>query len=556
MALIEFDLEGNVLTANSNFLETMGYELPEIAGKHHGMFVEPSHVATPEYQAFWNNLRQGVFDRGEYKRIGKDGRQVWIEASYNPVFDESGKPIKIVKLASDVTARKVQDAEYRGQIASISKSQAMIEFDLDGTVITANSRFCEAFGYALSEIKGRHHRIFVPEDVSSTQQYRDFWALLNRGEFQAAEYKRLGKDGREIWIQATYTPIFDTNGKVYKIVKYATDITSRKAVVSILGGSLKLLAKGDLTARLDTEFAGEFEELRLAFNDTVNKLTGIVGKLLVTSTSLKTATGEILSGSDDLSDRTTKQATAIEQISTTLEQLAGTVRENAARTSVASQQSRSLSVAGDQTVAVMLKANEAMDHISASSSKISDIIELIDDIAFQTNLLALNASVEAARAGQAGAGFAVVAVEVRRLAQSAAAASSQVKTLIEKSTNEVNTGLELVASAAAKLENMVATVRQNAVLIADVAEATHSQARSIGDVSTVMTQMEEITRQNASLVQQINANIGQTMRQAEELDEIVDIFEVDPATPRAAGIESRKNQAEKIIQLTPRTRHS
>ena len=554
-AIIEFDLDGHVLTANSNFLATMGYELSEIVGKHHRMFVESSYAVTPEYEAFWVNLRSGEFDTGEYKRIRKDGKPVWIEASYNPVLDGSGRPVKVVKIASDVTARKLKDAEHKGQIAAISKSQAVIEFNLDGTVITANPRFCATFGYELAEIKGRHHSIFVPRDISSTKQYRDFWAMLSRGEFQAAEYKRVGKGGKEIWIQANYNPIFDTEGKVYKIVKYATDITPRKAAVSIVGSALAHLANGDLTVRIDTELAGEFEELRHAFNDTVNKFTDIVGKLRAASASLKTATGEILSGANDLSDRTTKQATAIEQTSTTLEQLATTVRENARRTDIAREQSRSVSGAADETAAIMLKANDAMEHISISSSKISDIIGLIDDIAFQTNLLALNASVEAARAGEAGAGFAVVAVEVRRLAQSAARASSQVKALIEQSTSEVAAGLKLVGYAALKLKSMVETVRHNATLIADVAEATQSQARSIGEVSTVMTRMEEMTQQNAALVQQINANIGQTTVQAHELDEIVDVFEVDTTKRLPSGIARYRNgEAATVIQLQARVK--
>ena len=534
-AIIEFNLDGTIITANPNFLNLLGYELSEIVGQHHRMFVDPGYANGNDYRAFWDRLRRGEFDSAEYMRIGKGGKQVWIQASYNPVLDAAGKPIKVVKFAADVTKQKMAAADAQGQLAAISKSQAVIEFNMAGEVLTANENFCTALGYHLDEIKGRHHRLFVQPDYANGPEYRAFWESLGRGEYQAAEYLRIGKGGREVWIQASYNPIFDLNGKPYKVVKYATDITGRKAAVNMLGAGLAKLAEGDLTVSIDTQFVGELEEVRTAFNETVGKFSGIVGQLRSTSGSLKSATSEILAGTNDLAERTTKQAAAIEETSAAMEQLATTVVDNAKRAESASGKARAVSTAAEQGGKVMLEANAAMERITASSSKISNIIGMIDDIAFQTNLLALNASVEAARAGDAGKGFAVVAVEVRRLAQSAAGASSEVKVLIEQSANEVKAGSKLVSDAAGRLTAMLEGVRENTDLINGIAAASQEQSNAIGEVTTAIRQMDEMTQHNAALVEETNAAIEQTEGQANELDRIVDVFVVNGTARRTTA---------------------
>ena len=525
-AIIEFKLDGTILRANQNFLAAMGYELAEVAGKHHSMFVEPDYAKSAEYQDFWARLRSGKFDAAEYRRLGKGGREVWIHASYNPVLDENGQPFKVLKIATDVTAEKVISADNTGKLNAISKSQAVIEFKLDGTILSANENFCDVLGYRQDEIVGRHHRMFVLPEEAARPEYQAFWDKLARGEYQAAEYRRIGKGGKDVWIQASYNPIFDINGKPYKVVKFATSLTGRKAV-GLLGSALARLADGELSTRIDTVFEGEIDSVRKGFNEMAERLSQIMSKLCETSSVLKTATGEILSGANDLADRTTRHAAAIEETSATMEELSNTVRDNATRTQAASENSDALSAAASSTGAVMSEANLAMERISSSSSKISNIIGMIDDIAFQTNLLALNASVEAARAGDAGKGFAVVAVEVRRLAQSAAGASSEVKALVEQSATEVSTGSKLVSSAAAKLDAMVEGVRQSGNLIAEIASATQRQSASIGEVTSTIRDMDEMTQHNAALVEEMNAAIEQTENQARELDDIVEVFTLE-----------------------------
>ena len=242
-AVIEFNLDGTVITANDNFLKVLGYTLDEIKGKHHNMFVEPSYRASAEYQQFWRNLNEGKFQAAEYKRIGKGGREVWIQGSYNPIFDADGKPFKVVKYAIDVTATKMQNADYQGQIAAINKAQAVIEFNLDGTVITANDNFLKTLGYSLDEIKGKHHSMFVDPSYRASTEYRQFWRDLNDGKFQAAEYKRIGKGGVEVWIQASYNPIFDLNGKPFKVVKFAIDVTATKMQNADYQGQIAAVSK-------------------------------------------------------------------------------------------------------------------------------------------------------------------------------------------------------------------------------------------------------------------------------------------------------------------------
>ena len=242
-AVIEFSLDGRILHANDNFLNTVGYTLAEIKGQHHSMFADPAYSASPEYRLFWDKLGRGEFDAGEYKRIGKGGKEIWIQASYNPIMDMDGKPFKVVKYATDITQSKLQAADFAGQLSAIGKAQAVIEFSLDGKILHANDNFLNTLGYTLAEIKGQHHSMFADPAYRASTEYRLFWEKLGRGEFDAGEYKRIGKGGREIWIQASYNPIMDMNGKPFKVVKYATDITQSKLQAADFAGQLSAINK-------------------------------------------------------------------------------------------------------------------------------------------------------------------------------------------------------------------------------------------------------------------------------------------------------------------------
>jgi methyl-accepting chemotaxis protein len=224
-AIIEFNLDGTVVSANENFLQALRYTSDEVVGKHHRMFCDPSYAESAAYTEFWQKLARGEFHADEFKRIAKDGTEVWLQASYNPVFDKDGEPVRVVKFATDVTAAKLQTAEYEGKIQAINRAQAVIEFDLKGRVITANENFLRIFGYGLEEVVGKHHRMFCDPGYAESPEYVQFWQKLGRGEYDADEFKRITKDGAEVWLQATYNPIFDMEGRPFKVVKFASDIT-------------------------------------------------------------------------------------------------------------------------------------------------------------------------------------------------------------------------------------------------------------------------------------------------------------------------------------------
>ena len=225
-AMIEFDLEGNILEANENFLEIFGYERDELRGQHHRILCEKAFVESPEYKALWRKLGAGEVLCDEFKRLAKDGHGIWLRASYNPILDSEGNPVKVVKFATDVTEDRLRNAEYESKVAAIGRAQAVIEFDLEGTVLDANPNFLRIFGYDLNEVVGQHHRIFCERSYAASPDYADFWRSLGQGNFDSAEFKRIKKDGTEVWLQASYNPVFDMDGKALKVIKFATDITS------------------------------------------------------------------------------------------------------------------------------------------------------------------------------------------------------------------------------------------------------------------------------------------------------------------------------------------
>src|ERR1700712_1984927 len=401
-AVIEFNMDGTIVTANENFLGAVGYTLAEIQGKHHSMFVVLQDRDSAAYREFWAKLNRGEFDAAEYKRIGKGGKEIWILATYNPILNESGKPFKVVKFATDVTQQKLKAADSDGQIDAIRKSQAVIEFNMDGTIRDANPNFCNALGYTLGEIKGKHHRMFVEPHERDALAYREFWESLNRGQYQAAEYKRIAKGGREIWIQASYNPILDLNGKPFKVVKYATDITAQA-----VGRKKAENARG-----------------------------------LIES---------VAAGSEEMS-------ASIREISETMSKSRETATMATERVAAADAQAQ--------------KLNDA-------AQAMGGIVELIGNITGQINLLALNATIESARAGEAGRGFAVVASEVKNLANQAKGATDTISKEIE-ALNGVAVG---VGEALGAIKTSISAVNE---FIASTAAAVEEQSIVTQDMSSNM----------------------------------------------------------------------
>lgn len=533
-AYIEFDTSGNVLTANQNFLSTLGYQLDEIKGKHHRMFVESSFASSIAYTQFWADLNAGKAFSDVFKRLSKTGKEVWIQAVYAPVKDEVGRVVKVVKLATDVTEQRLKSADFEGQLSAISKAQAVIEFSLDGKILTANDNFLQTLGYTLQDIKGQHHSLFVDPVYRQSVEYKAFWDKLGRGEYDANQYKRIAKGGREIWIQASYNPIFDLNGKPYKVVKYASDITAQVEANRLLQLTVKQVQdvvnaarENDLRKRIPMEGkAGELGSLCEGVNGLLDTMGGMVGNILESSTTLIGAAREIASGNTDLSQRTEEQASSLEETAASLEELTSTVRQNAENAQQANKLATSASEVAIKGGSVVNDVVTTMEGISQASRKISEIISVIDEIAFQTNILALNAAVEAARAGEQGRGFAVVAAEVRNLAQRSANAAKEIKALISDSVQRVESGSKLVDSAGKTMEEIVTSVKKVTDIMMEIAAASKEQSGGIDQVNTAVSQMDKMTQQNAALVEEAAAASKSMEEQTNALAQSVAIYKL------------------------------
>lgn len=533
-AVIEFDVDGIILNANENFLGAMGYRLDEIKGNHHRMFVEPSYAASDEYAQFWRRLSQGEFFSSEFKRINKAGEEIWIQASYNPLLDENGKPYRVVKFATDITARVKRDADYEGQLRAISKSQAVIEFTLDGTIITANDNFLQTLGYQLSDVQGKHHRMFVESDYANTGEYRDFWEQMKRGDYQAGVFKRVARNGDEIWIRASYNPIMDASGRPYKVVKYASDITEQqklnmtiKKVLEETQLALTALSKGDLSARMHGEFTGQFADLQNTVNACFEHLSQTMADIRKVAFNVTSNSESVAQGSLELNRRTGEQAARLEETSASMEEITSTVTENATNAATANELVLTASEQAHKGGEIVRDAVESMEGLSQSSKKISEIIGVIDDIAFQTNLLALNASVEAARAGEQGRGFAVVASEVRNLAGRSASAAKEIKDLIEDSAVRVKRSSQLVNQSGKSLNEIVTEVNKVTEAISNISRVSKEQSLGISAVNSAITKIDELTQHNSSLVEQSASASENLNKQAGELSEMVSAFTTD-----------------------------
>jgi len=613
-AVIEFQMDGTITAANDNFLNALGYTLEEVKGKHHSMFVDEAYKHSPGYKEFWAKLNRGEYDAAEYKRIGKGGREVWIQASYNPILDLDARPFKVVKYATDVTRQKLQNADNQGQIAAISKAQAVIEFNMDGTVITANTNFLNALGYTLDEIKGKHHQIFVDEAYRQSPEYKEFWAKLNRGEYQAAEYKRIGKGGREVWIQASYNPILDLNGKPFKVVKYATDITAQKrAVMAMMADAMMLsqaavegklatradtskhdgdyrkvvegvnstldavigplnvaaryvddishglieasevlqaMAANDYTRRVSTStqrvkitdvYNGDFNTIKNNLNACIEALTGVglatnktadtlqasmrsiaqnAQALSSASQQLSSTSQEMSSNAEETSAQASTVATATQQVTTNLNSVATGAEEMTSTVqSISSNASEAAKVAGE-AVKTANAANSTVAKLGESSAEIGQVIKVITSIAQQTNLLALNATIEAARAGEAGKGFAVVANEVKELAKQTAKATediSQKITAIQEDTKRAVDSIGSITSIINQINDISGTI---ATAVEEQSATTNEMSRNVQEAAKGSGEISHNIQGVAAAAESTTRGAQDTLKAAQQLTEM------------------------------------
>jgi methyl-accepting chemotaxis protein len=408
MALIEFQPDGTILTANSNFLSLMGYTLAEVRGQHHRLFCEPGQSSSREYSEFWRRLASGEFVSERFLRRDKQGREIWLEASYNPILGASGRVEKVLKIAADISAEVRKEQEQNSLINAINRSMAMIEFNLQGEVLTANDNFLNTMGYRLEDIRGKHHRLFCNREEADSAGYKNFWAQLNRGEYVSGRFQRVGRNGQPIWLRATYNPVFDSNGKLYKVVKFATDVTEQVQ-----------------------HQEAESRAARIAYD-----------------TALQT-------------DATAQQGAQVVQH--TVEVMQG--------------------IAGE-----LNRAAEGISAVSEQSEMISSIVQTIRGIAEQTNLLALNAAIEAARAGEQGRGFAVVADEVRSLAGRTSQATVEIVEVVRRNHELAQGAVNSMDASKDKAEQGVRLANEAGAVILEIQEGARRVVDAISQFTATLEQ--------------------------------------------------------------------
>jgi methyl-accepting chemotaxis protein len=523
-AVIEFGMDGTILTANDNFLKALGYSLGEIQGKHHSMFVDPSERDSAAYRDFWAALKRGEYQAAEYKRIGKGAREVWIQATYNPVLDAGGKPVKVVKFATDITARKIKSMEDAGQIAAISRAQAVIAFEMNGTILTANENFLQAMGYTLAEIQGKHHSMFVEQATRDSAAYREFWARLNRGENQSAEYKRIGKGGKEVWILASYNPVLDEKGKPFRVVKFATDVTKEKLATADLAGQIASISKAQavIEFNMDGTIIGANQNFLKTVGYALDEIRGRHHSMFVDPSERDgTAYREfwaalnrgeyqaaeykrigkggkevwIQASYNPILDLNGKPFKVVKYATDTTaqvlvrmgnERVRGMMESVAAGAEELNASVREISEAmtkSRETASTAVGRVEAADaqakRLNEAAQAMSGIVELIGSITGQINLLALNATIESARAGEAGRGFAVVASEVKNLA-------TQAKQATDKIGQEISNLNGISGDVVSALDSIKQAIQGVSEYVTATAAAVEEQSTVTGEMSSSM----------------------------------------------------------------------
>lgn len=546
-AVIEFSTDAVILAANTNFLAAVGYRAEEVIGKHHSIFVEPAYAAGEEYRNFWFRLNQGEFQSGEFKRLAKGGREIWIQDAYNPIFDATGKLTRIIKFATVITEQKIAAADFAGQLQAIHKSQAVIEFNLDGTILEANKIFLALMGYELGEIRGQHHRIFVEPSEAAGEAYRTFWQQLNRGEFRSGEFRRVAKGGREVWIQGVYNPVYDASGKLWKVVKFATDITQKKQAVNDISRCLDDLQKGVLTTRVRGEFDNEFNIVRDNLNSALERLENSMQSILTAVHNVQSAAEQINASAQSMSQGSTEAAANVEESSASLEEMAATITQNTENTMRTSDIAVDAAQKAQDGGAAVRETVEVMRDISKK-------IELVEEIAYQTNLLALNAAIEAARAGDHGRGFAVVASEVRELAERSRSAAQEIGSLAGKS-------VQVSEKAGALLEIIVPTIQKTSDLVQEVNAASQQQKIGVDQMQQSMRQVDSVTQTNAASAEELASTAEELNAQATSLQEVISFFSTSAmpgeksatpaATQRKMPVFSKPNGQARILKRDP-----
>jgi methyl-accepting chemotaxis protein len=539
-AIIEFSITGETLSANANFLKIFGYTLEEVQGMPYTFFLSPADRESKETRELWDGLARGEFYSGIYRHLGKAGNTIWLQTTINPVFDEQHRPYKVAYFASDVSATKESGADYQSQLEALDKSQALIDFNIDGIILHANQNFLNLMGYSLEEIKGKHHSMFLDPHQRDTQAYRDFWTQLRNGQFWFGEAKRRHKAGRDIYLNATYNPVFDLNGRVYKVLKTGTDITEqvrvrteaqaaearekqetqeRQIKINNLLEVVAAAAEGDLTREITvsgTDVAGQMAEGLGRLLADLRKSIASIGH---TATSVASSSHELSSISQQLSSSSQSEAqqangvsSASEQVSSNVSIVASSADEMLASIREISKSASEAARVAKSAVTLANATTQTISKLGISSQEIGKVIKVITSIAQQTNLLALNATIEAARAGEAGKGFAVVANEVKELAKETAHATEEISQKIESIQSDTKAAITAIADVS-EIINQVNDISGT------IASAVEEQTATTNEIGRNVSDAARGTRDIAQNIRHLATSAGETTAAARGIQE-------------------------------------
>jgi methyl-accepting chemotaxis protein len=536
-AIIEFQLDGTIITANENFLRTVGYSLDEVRGQHHRMFVDAAYRASDEYRRFWEKLGRGEFDAARYRRLGKGGREVWIQASYNPIFDTSGRPFKVVKYATDVTAEVLAAAQNARLKAALDKASASIMLaDAKHDIIYVNESADRLFRENEADFRRDLPRLeaarIVGTNIDMFHKNPSHQRHMLDG-LRASQSSEVRIGGRVVRIAVS--PVHDAAGvRLGTVVEWfdrTQEVRSEEQVADVVARAIE----GDLQARVPLEGkTGFFASLAEGLNKLIDSNVEVVRQIKTAAHEVRVGATEMSQGNANLSHRTEQQASSLEETASSMEEMTATVKQNADNARHANQLAAAARDEAERGGEVVSKAVTAMTEINGASKKIADIIGVIDEIAFQTNLLALNAAVEAARAGEQGRGFAVVATEVRSLAGRSATAAKEIKDLIKDSAKKVEDGSTLVTQSGQSLAQIVNSVKKVSDIVAEISAASQEQSAGIEQVNKAVMQMDEMTQQNAALVEQAAAASQSMSDQAQALTQTMERFQLGDETATGA----------------------
>lgn len=521
--VVHYDPSGRIIDVNERFCEALGREREKILGRKFEELIDPSELETEAFREFQKKIINGEMATRVVPRRNADGKTVWIDSVFNQIRDDKNRLIRMIEVGVDITEQRNRLNQREATLDGINAASAVIEFKPDGTIIRANRIFRRTMGYELHELEGAHHRLFAPDHVAGSAAYDEHWRRIREGETVSGVFERVTKSGETVYILGAYSPVRNDRGEVERVIKVVSNVTETEIArrkneeqvtaaarattdaVSHLGGAIARLAKGDLAEAIEAEFSSEYERLRTDFNKAVSALGEVVDNVVVRAESMKSGASEVSRAASDLSRRTESQAATLEETTASLKQLTETLRESAKSSDEANRFTASAADKANSGEDIMRRSLEAMRQIEESSSQISTIIGVIDDIAFQTNLLALNAGVEAARAGDAGRGFAVVASEVRALAQRSAEAARDIKQLISTSSVHVTDGVGLASEAGDALKEIITDVQRIKEVVSDLADSGKTQADNVSEIMAAMDQLDGVTQSNAAMVEEMTA---------------------------------------------------